>query len=350
MKNRADCALASQGLAPGSCGVLMPDGTLRRACKATLRRRNGEWERLITSIQLSRPEDYLSIYQSGCNHSCLKCHSWEFSQHYRGTWLSTSQIAKIAADYAERVTVWEPRERATMYHATDLCRHCGQCVLFGRRGELCPRKLSPKQVLISPQGYGPARNIVAFTGGDVVCRAEFYAEAAEKIKEHSPRKLWVLVETNGYGLTQRNLEILASGGVDSFWLDIKAYDERTYKRLCGTTNRWILEAPARIVDMGFTLEVLTLYIPGWVERDQIVRIARLIREVDRNIPFTILAFFPAYRLYKSRPPTLMEMVETFRAVREEGLKNVKLGNIGVFAKTQEDLRLLVSLVGLDAIG
>lgn|GEM_PF-4766893 len=115
----------------------------------------------------------------------------------------------------------EPRKRATMWHATDLCKHCGSCVLFGKRGRLCPGKLSAEQIVWSPQGYGPARDIVAFTGGDIACKAEFYAEVAEKIKERT--ELWVLVETNGYGLTPKNLDMLSA--VDSFWLDIKAYDE-----------------------------------------------------------------------------------------------------------------------------
>ena len=79
--------------------------------------------------------------------------------------MSTDEIARMAADYAETITVWEPRKRATMFHATDLCFHCGMCVTRGLRGELCPRKLKPEQITLSPQGYGPARNIVAFTGG-----------------------------------------------------------------------------------------------------------------------------------------------------------------------------------------
>ncbi|MHC1586411.1 MAG: radical SAM protein [Candidatus Hecatellaceae archaeon] len=346
----AGCALVRQGYEAGSCLTKLPDGSLKPACQATLRRERGEWFRLIRSAHLSRPEDYFSIYQSGCNHSCLKCHSWDFTQHYSGFWASTSELAQMAAEYEAMVTVWEPRERATMFHATDLCRHCGLCVTGGVRGEFCPRKLDRSQIVLSPQGYGPARNIVAFTGGDLVCQAGFYAEAAEKIKDACSKPMWVLIETNGYGLTPRNLEVLASGGVDAFWLDIKAYDEEVYRRLCGPSNRWVLEAPARILDAGFTLEVLSLYIPGWVEKDQLVKIAEILVEVDPEIPFTLLAFFPAYKLVEVRPPTLMEMVSAFLAVKDVGLKNVKLGNIGVFAKTLEEQRLLAALVGLEALG
>ncbi|MHC1600811.1 MAG: radical SAM protein, partial [Candidatus Nezhaarchaeales archaeon] len=247
------------------------------------------------------------------------------------------------------ITVKEPKWRATMWHATDLCRHCGMCVLTGERHPLCPNVLKPDQVVLSPQGWGPARNIVAFTGGDIACIAEFYAQAAEKIKRECS-DIWVLLETNGYGLTPKNLEILASGGVDSFWLDIKAYNEEVYKRLCGTTNKWILEAPKLIVDMGFTLEVLTLYIPGWVELDQIAKIAKLIADIDKSIPFTILAFFPEYKLRDVRSPTLHEMIAAYYAAKNNGLENVKLGNVSVFAKSESDIELLVNLIGARAIG
>ncbi len=263
--------------------------------------------------------------------------------------MSTEDIAEEAARYEAVVTVQEPRERALMFYASDLCRHCGLCVTAGVRGPLCPGKLSPSQVLPSVQGWGPARNIVAFTGGDVVCVPEFYAEAAEKVKE-ACRQVWVLIETNGFGLTQRNLEVLASGGVDAFWLDIKAYSPELYRKLCGADNSTVLKAPELIVDMGFQLEVLALYIPGWVEVEEIARIARLVADVDPNVPFTVLAFFPAYKLMESRPPTVLELARAVAAVKEAGLRRVKVGNVGVAAKTSRELELLITLVGEDAIG
>jgi pyruvate-formate lyase-activating enzyme len=256
----------------------------------------------------------------------------------------------MVADYELCVTVREPRKRATMFHATDLCRHCGGCKREGVRSPLCPGKLDPSQVVLSPQGYGPARNITAFTGGDLVCKAEFYAQACERIKRACEREMWVLLETNGYGLTPKNLELLASAGVDSFWLDIKAYDRETYRKLCGADNQTVLEAPARIVDAGFALEVLSLYIPGWVEREQIADIARHLKEIDPEIPFTILAFFPEHELKQARAPTLSEMIDAYGRVKEIGLKHVKLGNCRVFAKSEEEWSLLLAAVGAEGLG
>jgi pyruvate-formate lyase-activating enzyme len=206
--------------------------------------------------------------------------------------------------------------------------------------------LSPDQIVLSPQGFGPARNIVAFTGGDLTCRPQFYAEFALRIKAET--NLWVLIETNGWGLTPKNLDVLQEAGVDSFWLDIKAYEDEAHTwltGLTGCTNRWILELPQEILQRGFVLEVLSLYIPGLVETDQLRRIAEVVASASDNVPFTILAFFPEYRMRDSRTPNLEEMLGAYEAARSAGLKHVRLGNTGVFARTEAELGRLLEVAG-----
>ncbi|MHA2244529.1 MAG: radical SAM protein [Candidatus Hodarchaeales archaeon] len=337
------CLLPDQGVPRGDCLTTTLSGEKKQACDVTLRKINGMYERLIKSIHLSRPEDYLSVYSSGCNHNCLKCHSSEFSKNMNGKWINIDMLAVMASDYCRSVTVEEPRSRATMWHAEDLCFHCGSCILYGIPSDFCPRKLSPKQIVPSPQGLGPARNIIAFTGGDLTCNPHYYALAAEKIKMVTDEKLWVLIETNGYALTKENLKILRDGGVDSFWLDIKAYDETSYRKLCGTPNSTVLDCLSLMVDLDFTVEVLTLFIPGIVETDQHKQIARLIVNVDSSIPTTLLAFFPSYKLLDHRSPTFDEMMTSYGVFKEEGLENLRLGNIGVFAKTDEQVKVVQSL-------
>lgn len=341
------CKLIEQGFSQGSCltsykpeSVSLTYYLKDRACKVTLKWENGIPYRVIKSIQLSRPEDYLSVYQSGCNFSCLKCHSWEFTQYKNGRWMSIEDLFLVAKEYVKYVTVIEPRYRATSFHAQDLCKHCGECVIRGKRSSLCPGVLSKEQILLSPQGYGPARNIIAFTGGDLACNPEWYGMVAEKIKTEN-LGLWILFETNGYGLTPKNLDFLKSCGIDAFWLDIKAWDNEVHKKLTGCENTWILRLPEEILKRDFVLEVLVLYIPGWVETDQIRKIAKHLANLDPDIPFTILAFFGEYKLKDVRSPTLEEMLDAYQSVKEVGLKNIRLGNIGVFVKTQKELELLI---------
>lgn len=357
---REKCRLVEQGFGPGSC-LTWKGGKRGLACKLTLKWERGVPYRLIKSAHLSRPEHYFSVYQSGCNFSCKKCHSWQFTQYAEGEWMSPDDIANLAKEYAKTVTYKEPRERATSFHALDLCKCCGQCVEVryislvemgklvhkpflvktGKRSKQCPKKIDPEQIVLSLQGFGPARNIIAFTGGDLACQPEFYIRCAEKIKQLEER-LWILFETNGYGLTPKNLDSFKDAGIDTFWLDIKAYDEKIHGSLTGASNRWILKLPEEILKRDFVLEVLSLYIPNWVETDQLEKIARLLAEVDKDIPFTVLAFFPEYKLRDIPSPNLTQMISAYEAAKAAGLKNVRLGNVGVFVRTEEDYENLLA--------
>nr|HID59259.1 radical SAM protein [Desulfobacterales bacterium] len=323
----------------GGKSIVRVKPALDRACQVTLKWEDNLPFRLVRSAHLSRPEHYLSIYQSGCNFSCKKCHSWHFTRYATGEWMSPNDVRILARDYGKTVTYWEPKERATSFHAHDICFSCGQCVTQKKRSPLCPGVLGPDQIIRSPQGWGPARNIIGFTGGDLACQPEFYCLASEQIKGER-EDLWVLIETNGYGLTLKNLDRFKAAGIDSFWLDIKAYNDAVHRRLTGCSNERILKLPHEIKKRGFVLEVLSLFIPGWVETDQIEKIARILMEVDPEIPYTILAFFPEYQLIEVPSPNLEQMLEAYAKVKDVGLKNVRLGNIGMFVRTEEELELL----------
>lgn len=340
------CTLRCQGFEPCNCFTYVGNKAVK-PCEAGLRVVGGKLQRLVYDAVLSRPEDYLSVYQSGCNHNCLKCHSWYFAQHANGYWMTPEDVLGIALEYRESVTVWEPRERATMWHASDLCAHCGSCRLTGTPGPFCPGRLRADQVLWSPQGYGPARNIVSFTGGDLYCQPAFYARTFRLIKREAP-DMWIHIETNGYGLTPRNLEVLYEARLDSIWLDMKAYYESTYRFLCGTGNKRVLELPAEVLDMGLVLEVVLLYIPGLVEVDQIERFADHIAGVDKDIPVMLLAFFPECMLLNYRAPVYEEMVAAYRVLRSR-LRRVKIGDVGVFCKTRSCVERLVKEVGRDPV-
>lgn len=344
------CYISYQGYPSCDCLVRVYERYMR-PCEAGLKFEKGEVYRLVYDVVLSRPEDYLSIYQSCCNHNCLKCHSWYFTQIARGKWLKPEAIVEEALKYRGEVTVWEPRSRATMWHASDLCAHCGSCILTGRKGPYCPNRLKPDQVIYSPQGWGPARNIVSFTGGDLYCQPAFYIKTFKLLKREAP-DMWIHIETNGYGLTPKNLELLYEAGLDSIWLDFKAYDKETYQYLCGTVNDWILEIPFKIEELGLdvVLEVVILYIPTLVEHDQIGEFAKLLVEVDKYIPVTLLAFFPEYNLKHVPTPTVEDVIKSYEIMVGEGLKNVKIGNVGVICRTRECIDNLISSLGRRAVG
>ena len=89
------------------------------------------------------------------------------------------------------------------------------------------------------------------------------------------------------------------------------------------------------------------FIPGLVESDELESLAQSLIAVDASIPFTILAFFPEYRMKAFRSPYVKEMVEAYHRVKAVGMKNIRIGNTGVFARTREDQEYLMKNVGED---
>jgi hypothetical protein len=45
-----------------------------------------------------------------------------------------------------------------------------------------------------------------------------------------------------------------------------------------------------------------------------------------------------------RSPTVEEIADAYQGVKSVGLKNIRLGNLGVFARTEKDQEYLVSHV------
>jgi pyruvate-formate lyase-activating enzyme len=323
----------AQGLPPGSCAVEL-EGRMVPACEATLRLHHGWLERRIESIHLSRPEHYLSICQSGCNLSCRSCPSWAFTKHASGRWFTIEALVQKCLRYEQAVTLAEPRERATAWHAATVCHGCGACMSNREPPDTCPGILDPGQITLSPQGFGPARNIVALTGGDLTCRPRFYEELARELQSRT--LLWLLIETNGLGLTRRNLDRYQAAGVDSFCLDIKAADDVTHRSLTGVGIEHQLRLPSMILQRGFVLEVQTLVIPGLVEIDQLSRIYQAVAAASPNTPFTIRAFAPDHLMRHRRPPTVEEMLSAYDAALAAGLRQVRLANLSAFARTEDD--------------
>ncbi len=135
------------------------------------------------------------------------------------------------------------------------------------------------------------------------------------------------VHTCGY-IKERPLRALARY-LDAVCVDLKAFTEDFYAKLCGGRLRPVLDTLVILKEENVWVEITNLVIP--TKNDNMREIADMCRWILQNlgpdVPIHFSRFFPYYKL-KNLPPT---PYETLKAARETaldtGLRYVYIGNI-----------------------
>lgn len=177
---------------------------------------------------------------------------------------------------------------------------------------------------------------ICFFGGDPTPQLPHaIACSSEALKKNPDRILRICWETNGSmnrNLLKQMLNLsLKSGGCIKF--DLKAFDEKLHSALCGVSNRQTLENFRWLGQ--FTKErpeppllvASTLLVPGYIDDNEVRKIAKYIANIDPNIPYSLLAFYPHFEM-TDLPVTSRTQAEACKAAAlEAGLKRVHIGNI-----------------------
>jgi len=177
---------------------------------------------------------------------------------------------------------------------------------------------------------------ICYFGGDPTAQLPYALRASrlamEKGKDGILRICW---ETNGSmnpGLLEEMAEIsLQSGGCIKF--DLKAWHEQLNVALCGVTNRQTLSNFKLLAKYSLErpeppfLVASTLLVPGYVDRQEVAKIAEFIASLNPEIPYSLLAFYPHFHM-KDLPTTSGKHAERcYKAAVDAGLKRVKIGNL-----------------------
>jgi len=181
---------------------------------------------------------------------------------------------------------------------------------------------------------------ICFFGGDPSPQMPHALKTSELAGETAAaerRILRICWETNGYAtppLLDKAAELsISSGGCLKF--DLKCYDEILCRALCGVSNQPSLENFRR-VGKRFDerpdpplLSASTLLVPGYVDANEIRKIAELIADMDESIPYTLLAFAPHYLMDDLPPTSRAQALDCLSAAEKTGLRRVKLGNVNL---------------------
>ncbi|HUO57742.1 MAG TPA: AmmeMemoRadiSam system radical SAM enzyme [bacterium] len=115
--------------------------------------------------------------------------------------------------------------------------------------------------------------------------------------------------------------------VDLYKVDLKSFNDQTYRHRLGGTLAPVLETIERLKSMGFWVEVVTLLVPGLNDsEDELRGIARFLASVSRDIPWHVTAFHPDYHMEDGRWTEPEELERAYHIGRSAGLHYVYSGN------------------------
>jgi pyruvate formate lyase activating enzyme len=200
------------------------------------------------------------------------------------------------------------------------------------------KRLYPKSTKSADELAGAVKNdtaCICYFGGDPTPQLD-HAIAASRIalENAKGRILRICWETNGSmsrNLLKKAAQLsLESGGCIKF--DIKAYDDNLNRALCGASNeytldnfRWLASLSKQRPDPPL-LVASTLLVPGYIDVEEVTKIADFIAALDPQIPYTLLGFYPSFMMYDLPATSVDHAKQALEAAKSAGLKRVKIGN------------------------
>jgi len=213
-----------------------------------------------------------SIAAAGCNFRCLNCQNWEISQR-------------------------KPEE---VHHS-----------------ELFPADV----VRMAKQGHIPS---IAYTYSEPISYYEYMYETARLARAEGIKNVLV---SNGY-INKGPLENL-SQYLDAANVNLKSFDDDTYRRLNGGRLRPVLNTFKLLHEKGVWFEMTSLVVPGYVDKPEMIKrmCGWILEELGADYPLHFLRFFPQYKLNRL-PATPVKTLEELREVAlREGIHYVYIGNV-----------------------
>jgi len=176
---------------------------------------------------------------------------------------------------------------------------------------------------------------ICYFGGDPTPQLPHALRASRLAQEsNKDRILRICWETNGSmhpALLKQTAELsLDSGGCIKF--DLKAWHEGLHIALCGVSNKRTLENFQLLAEYAQRrpsppfLIASTLLVPGYVDKEEVSRIAAFISSLDPNIPYALLAFHPQFMMNDLPPTSQRHAQECLAEAKAQGLRRVRLGN------------------------
>ncbi|MCG8634284.1 MAG: AmmeMemoRadiSam system radical SAM enzyme [Desulfobacterales bacterium] len=269
-----------------------------------------------------------------CSHYCRidpgKTGRCKVRQNRDGTLVSLvyDRVVAASVDPIEKKPVFHFKPGSTSFSIATMgcnlkCRFC-QNADIAQVGDRAPagRGFTPEQIV--EQALDNGCDSISYTYTEPSVFFELALDTARLAKE---KGLYNIFVTNGF--MSPELVEMASGVLDAANVDLKAYNEDFYRKLCNARLEPVKETLRLMKKKGILLEVTTLIIPGLNDDPgELTRMAGFIAgDLGRQTPWHLSRFHPAYKL-QDRGATPVDTLETACNIGEKaGLYHVYTGNV-----------------------
>ena len=190
-------------------------------------------------------------------------------------------------------------------------------------GRLGGQSLNCEQIVSSAVRSGCSS--IAYTYTEPTIFMELCDDCGRLAKEKGLANVFV---SNGY--ESREAIDFAKGWLDGINIDLKAFSDDFYRRLCKARLEPVLDTIRYVANQtDIWLEITTLVVPGENDSDEELRkIAEFIaNETSADVPWHISRFYPNYELDGKRPTPVETLERAVEIGKEAGLRYIYVGNV-----------------------
>jgi pyruvate formate lyase activating enzyme len=285
------------------------------------------------ALQYEKKEESV-VWCSLCNHRCHiqpgKHGICGVRRNEGGTLYATTygKVSSEAVDPIEKKPLFHFLPGTLSYSLGGVgcnfrCEHC-QNWYISRAGieNGLLRDLSPEEGVSRAMASGSAS--ISWTYNEPTIWHEYCLDMGTLARRKGLGTIYV---TNGY-ITEDALRELAPM-LTAYRVDIKAFTEDFYKKVCGAKLAPMLESAALARTLGMHVEVVMLVIPGLNDsRDETDGLIRwVVEHLGPETPVHFTRFHPDYKMLDREATPIATLDAIYRRAKELGLQYPYLGNV-----------------------